>query len=266
MGWCDGGGPARSNALALTDLTGTYQGLSGCLYPGSNQHPLPHPEVTPVGGLIGVGSIGMSNGAQEFTYFLNEVATPPPGVVMFNGAQGGQTSDNWADPDAPVWNNFAQAMTQVGLAPDQLRAVWVKSALTQSSNATLMQAAQAEQQALQQVLTVLAQKYPSVQIAYLTSRAYGGYGCGLSPEPAAHGHGFAIKWLIEEQIEGQHAQLPFLAWGPYIWADGATPRSDGHAWLPEDFGDGCHPNIAGRAKVGALMQQFLLEEAPWYAP
>lgn len=266
VGLCDEDGAPQDGLLPLTDLTGSYEGFTGCLYPGSNQHPLPHPVVAPVDGRIGFGSIGMSNAAQEFTYFVTNVATPPPDVVMFNGAQGGQTSAAWSDPDDPVWTNFAGAVAGAGLSPEQVQVVWVKSALAHNGHAELEQAALAEKAALEDVLRNLAAKYPSVRIAYLTSRAYGGYGCGLSPEPAAFAHGLAIKWIIEEQIEGLHGDMPFLAWGPYIWADGATPRSDGHAWLPEDFQDGCHPGEAGRQKVADLMQRFFVEEAPWYAP
>lgn len=265
QGLCDEDGPPVDGVLPLTDLTGTVEGFPGCLYPGSNQHPLPLPVVEPVDGRVGFGSIGMSNAAQEFTYFIENVATPRPEVVIFNGAQGGQTSAAWADPDDPVWTNFAGALAGAGLSPDQLQVVWVKSALIQSNHGELESAALAEKTALEAVLRNLAAKYPSVRIAYLTSRAYGGYGCGLSPEPAAYAHGLAIKWIIEEQLDGRHDDMPFLSWGPYVWADGATPRSDGHAWLPEDFQDGCHPSESGRQKVGELMQRFFTEDAPWYA-
>jgi hypothetical protein len=80
-----------------------------------------------------------------------------------------------------------------------------------------------------------------------------------------------VKWLIEAQIEqmatGQVDPLlgdlnygtvaPWLAWGPYLWADGSNPRSDGLVWLPEDYGDDMtHPSDIGREKVGGILLDF----------
>jgi hypothetical protein len=77
----------------------------------------------------------------------------------------------------------------------------------------------------------------------------------LNPEPYAYDSGLAVKWLIEAQIRqmqtpdghiddragnlNYHTVAPWLAWGPYLWADGLNPRSDGLVWKPNDEAERC---------------------------
>ena len=52
---------------------------------------------------------------------------------------------------------------------------------------------------------------------------------------------------------------PWLAWGPYAWADGSTPNSEGLFWLAEDFmADGTHPSASGVDKYSGKLMDFFL--------
>src|SRR3989442_190765 len=105
--------------------------------------------------------------------------------------------------------------------------------------------------------------YPNLRLMYVSSRIYGGYASvALAPEPFAYESGFAFKWLVEDQINGDPAlsypgKAPWLAWAPYLWADGLTPRSDGLTWACSDFqSDGTHPSPSGEQKVANLLLSF----------
>jgi len=52
---------------------------------------------------------------------------------------------------------------------------------------------------------------------------------------------------------------PWIAWGPYLWANGTNPRSDGLTYAVSDFtGDGTHPAIGATKKVGCMLLNFFL--------
>ena len=96
----------------------------------------------------------------------------------------------------------------------------------------------------------------------------------MNPEPYAYESGFSVRWTIEDQLsgaleyDGASPSSPWISWGPYLWADGTTPRSDGLTWSCSDFGsDGTHPSDAGRRKVAELLLSFFRSDATareWY--
>ncbi|PYQ10459.1 MAG: hypothetical protein DMH00_11210, partial [Acidobacteria bacterium] len=122
---------------------------------------------------------------------------------------------------------------------------------------------------LRSIVQIIKSRYPNTRSVYLSSRTYAGYATStLNPEPYAYQSGFAVKWLIEEQLSGSAAlnfdpgkgpvMAPWLSWGPYLWADGLIPRSDGLTWACDDFQptDGTHPSTSGRNKVAGLLLDF----------
>ena len=107
-------------------------------------------------------------------------------------------------------------------------------------------------------------RFPNLKIAYLSSRTYAGYATSpLNPEPHAYESGFAVKWLIADQIAGKPElspdRAPWCAWGPYVWADGTRANHDGLSYTRADYGDadGTHPSDSGRLKVAQRLLQFL---------
>ena len=74
--------------------------------------------------------------------------------------------------------------------------------------------------------------------------------------------------MIKQQINGAPelnydpahgtVRAPWLSWGPYLWADGLNPRSDGLTYACSDFqSDGTHPAPDGaREKVAQMLLNF----------
>jgi len=79
--------------------------------------------------------------------------------------------------------------------------------------------------------------------------------------------------MIQDQMKGSpelnydpakgSVKAPLLLWGPYLWADGVTPRKiDGLVWERNDLvdRDGTHPSESGRKKVADLLFKFFTED------
>ncbi len=73
-----------------------------------------------------------------------------------------------------------------------------------------------------------------------------------------------MKWLIEEHInnESHDGSIPWVSWGPYLWANGLMPRKDGLCWARSDFeSDGVHPSAQGALKVATMLLEFFESDA-----
>jgi hypothetical protein len=246
-------------------------------------------------------SIGMSNTSMEFcgngaggsctpnsfTAKANASAFVNTNhVVPIDGAAGGQTAKTWDSATDPNYDRVRdEELLPRGLSEAQVGAVWIKvgnpapRVSLPDPNAEAVQLARD----IAAISRAVRDRYPNCRVAFVSSRIYGGYASiPLSPEPFAYETGFAVKFAISEQIAQEAGaapspgfgplevgdDAPVLVWGPYLWADGLTPRGDGLIWACEDFApDGTHPSPSGVNKVATLLLDHLLASpyaAPWF--
>lgn len=297
-------GNTSTGLVPLTELgAGFYQGKQGGLYPdGGNTCPAAHLEsgvqiANSIGplklngkskkkkGSIVLLSIGMSNTTMEFSAFKAIADADPsknPKLVIVDGAQGGMAANIIANPNDPKYQQFWQTvddrLEQAGVSPRQVQIVWVKQADIRPT-APFPDDALALQRELEEIAHILVERFPKIKIAYYSSRIYGGYAStSLNPEPFAYQSGFAVKWMIEKQINGSpelnydpsrgEVRAPWLEWGPYLWADGLAPRIDGLTWSCAEYNDdGTHPATPARAKVAGMLMDFFKSDraaTPWF--
>jgi len=247
-------------------------------------------------------SIGMSNTTQEFCSgssalpcsswsFMGQAGVDPrvnhTTLAIVNGAAGGQSAATWDAPGDPNYNRVRDTrLTPQGLSEAQVQVGWVKVANPGPTAALPLTSADAYTLETQMgnIARALRVRYPNIQLVFFSSRIYAGYATTtLNPEPYAYESGFAVKWLVQAQIAQQrnggvivdtrggdldYDIAPWLAWGPYLWADGTTARSDGLVWLQSDLAaDGTHPAQTGQEKVGDMLLAFFTSSpyaTPWF--
>jgi PKD repeat protein len=296
------------NTIPLNDLgPGLYQGFTGGLYPGGQDtRPAAFEaagesiaqQIVPLNaagnvdlaqGRIVMISVGMSNTTLEFgsggpgSFVPRADADPSrnPQLTIVDGAQFGAAANGWTDPNATEWTIVDQRLAAAGVTPQQVEVAWIKEAeKVPSSLGPFPTHAQVLEQDLSAIVRNLLIRYPHIRIAYVSSRthAYTTVPTALNPEPYAYESGFATQWLITNQINGTgnlnydpaHGTVvaPYLSWGPYLWADGTSPRSDGFTWLPTDvIYDHIHPSANGIAKVADQLLAFFKTDptaTPWF--
>jgi hypothetical protein len=237
-------------------------------------------------------SIGMSNTTQEFCNDVNGPGSCQSGTFMaqaaadaavnhttlaiVNGAAGGRAASSWVSASSVEYDRIRDTwLTPQGLSEKQVQIAWVKVA-NPGPTASLPKAnadAFVLENEIGQIARALKTRYPNLRQVFLTSRLYAGYATTtLNPEPYAYESGYSVKWAIESQMRQMSGGLPdaqagslrydtgeapWLAWGPYPWAAGAKPRSDGLTWQASEFAaDGTHPGTSARQKVGAMLLSF----------
>jgi len=283
--------------VPLTDLgTGTYLGAEGGLYlNGSNVMPASHDSdglgfaesVQPLDsngnpsptGKYALLSIGMSVAYDNFQTFVID-ATADPSVnhqylAFVPGAQPRVGAVNWANINHPAWTDiFDYFLPQSGVTAAQVQVAWVEDV-----NSTPKGTFPGDMTTLQANLESIAQNihtlFPNVKLVFFQSREYAGYSNGLAgtgnndPEPYAYESAFAVRGMIQDQINGVAAMnynpangpvmAPWVAWGPYTWANGLIAREDGQVWPCQNFeADGVHTSQSGGGteRVSNMMMNF----------
>ncbi len=232
------------------------------------------------GGKAVLLSVGMSNTNLEFCApnsnqtcepwtFMGQAAVDPDvnhsTLAIVNGAVAGADATRWDGSDEQSDLNYDRVrdtkLIPQGLSEAQVQVVWLKVAnrLPTSSLPAQDSDAYALETSMGGIARALKTRYPNLQVVFVSSRIYGGWATtDVNPEPYAYESGFSVKWLIQAQIDqmrnggaivdsragdlNHNSVAPWLTWGPYLWADGLIPRSDGlfapqQAVVDEDAGE-----------------------------
>lgn len=299
-------------SIPLIDMAGfSYRGNPGFLYPESNEIPAAHvarqPAVDTSRPFVML-SAGFSNCKMEFCDPINtrDVSTGgsigPQGcaswsmmgqafgdatlndnLVLVNGAQGGRDVTDWDEPTDPTYPIVTNILTQLGYSASDVQVVWAKQATIRPSSSLPNGDADAYNllRNMGNVMRTLKIKYPNLKQVYLSSRMWSCGNGGPNDEPYAYETGFAVKWLIEAQmnqlsgggVDALAGDLgldvaPWLAWGPYFWANNGSGRSDGLTWFPSEMAPDCsHPGTTARRKIGTILLDFFKTSpltTPWF--
>ncbi len=234
-------------------------------------------------------AVGFGETERIANAFAREANLNDHSLVFINAAREGYDSAMWIAPKST--SNFSRIrdslLLPAGVTEKQVQVAWVQMVTNSPARPLPIQDADAYRLkgTIAASLRELKTRYPNLQLAYLSSRVYGGYSSGgWNPEPFAYETALSNRWVILGQItlmrtgflwdsrigpmDYEKNQAPWVTWGPYLWANGMQARSDGLMWLREDFElDGERLSDQGARKAATMLLHFLLHEptaAGWF--
>ncbi len=203
-------------------------------------------------GKIALLTIGMSNCKVVADAVYNAHKNDPlkfPGSIIVNGCFNGQTANNFANPNDPVWADVASAVAYRGLTNLQVQAVWI--VMTQKEPLTY--GAMTEFQLRDDIAYNVKAKYPNVVVGLLSPLTYMGYSDdGVNstrlPEPYVHDDSIMMASIVEA------GGWPFYVMFHDQWSNGLIANSrTGQTWACTDvLADGIHPSDSGKRKLRDL--------------
>lgn len=269
--------------------TGKYKGETGGLYPdGRNIMPadfftdavfaaknvVPRnkegmPDANGKIGLITIGASTVAMFSSAMSTLINATPDLNPAIVFINGGVGAQDLNKIYDQQAKYWIEVESRVAAADLSNAQIQVAWLQEDDLRNQSAAFPGRPRMLVDEFTDLIQKLKIRYPNLQIIYLTARHTTDYMPAESKdkhkEPRAYLNGWAMKWLIEEQINGNKqlqytgadAKAPLLMWGPYFWTQGSKTRADGYSFTPDLVNtDGVHPNEAGKIKVANDILSF----------
>ncbi len=192
---------------------------------------------------------------------------------------GGTSYDKIAEPNSGFWGHVATKIVEQHATYRQVQLAWIVS--EDSTTVTdFPDRALIAKENLKNAIRTLKIKFPNLKILYFLGRPYtwdstylhtGGEGKIKnlrSRNPAPYHQGWAEKWVLEDQINGDpglnykgpNAVAPILTWGSYQWTYKTRPNLDGFQWKPHDTTDGLHPNDKGKDKLAQYLWNFFYHD------
>lgn len=278
---------------SITDLLKNNDYSAG-LYPGGNYDYGIHEEegyqrAARIVPLDGNGVVDSTNGkivmiafgmrermaeAAEFKKMIDTFGQRNEWLQFVDCSQPGMDVEQFLT-SGQAWNNIVASLTAAGATPKQVQTMWFEDFLLRQSDSLSYHYADTLKNYYVQVFQKLHQLFPNLKSCYLTGSAYAGYATNSSVirEPFAYQTGWAVKWVIQDQINcdpslqytvtgappPQVEKAPWLAWGPYFWADGTRVWMDTTLrWhCPTDFDtDGTTLAGAGVVKAASMLFHF----------
>ena len=227
--------------------------------------------------LAGFGASTVGGPFNHMIQLMKDYTDLNPCMKSVNAANGSDGITAMYIGNDEYWDYIdIYKLGEKGLKPIQLQVGWLMhSSRIDSNGSDVNSYVDTLVNRFTVALNAMQYYYPNLKLVFVSGFPYGGYAdptkalYHLIKEPSSYHHNVAMKELIRRQITGDPTlkykepgkQVPYLIWGPPLWADGKNPRElDGLTWNCEaEFaidGGGYHLTNEGKDKLANILLNF----------
>lgn len=167
------------------------------------------------------------------------------------------------------WRKVNVRLTRANVHPNQVQVALIKNSL---ANRNIINNHREEFKTyLLLWIDRIKRTFPNLQQLFIHAANYSGYAGEGAPrtEPNAFIEGVVIREVVLEHLQDTK---PWIAWGPYFWANGMIPRDyDSLFWTCFHFleKDGVHPSDETKSIIARMLMDFLSNKEftkEWWLP
>lgn len=226
--------------------------------------------------LAGFGASTVGGPFNHMIQLMKDYTDLNPCMQAVNAANGSDGVNAMVIDSVDYWEYIRiYKLGEKGLTPNQVQVGWLMhSSRIDSNGSDIDSYVDSLVLRFQIAIQAMFYEYPNLKILYISGFPYGGYADPMKAlyhvikEPSSYHQNFAMKEIISEQIhndpdfkyKGPGKVAPYMVWGPYLWADGVNPRSDGLTWNCEadyaEDGGGYHMTNEGKDKMANILLDF----------
>ncbi len=227
--------------------------------------------------LAGFGASTVGGPFNHMIQIMKDSTDQNPCMKAVNAANGSDGVTAMYIGNDTYWDYVRDfKLAEKDITPIQLQVGWLMhSSRTDSNGYDVTSYADSLVKRFTVALNALLYYYPNLKVVFVSGFPYGGYADPMKAlyhvisEPSSYHHNFAMKELIRRQISGDVTlkyrepgkKVPYIVWGPPLWADGKNPRTyDGLTWNCEaEFaidGGGYHLTNEGKDKLAKILLNF----------
>ena len=156
-------------------------------------------------------------------------------IRFVNGAIGGIDFNDILNITGPYWLQVDSILQSQNISASEVQVIFCIEDDLLNHDTTIARAFELKENYIQ-LLEQIRLKYPNCVLFLAGDKGYNNYSNEERfSEPKGYLNGWAIKLLVEDYINGNLPEYPFINWLDYYWADGDTPRWDGLTYHLSDF-------------------------------
>ena len=156
-------------------------------------------------------------------------------IRFINGAMGGIDFNDILNYNGPYWIQVDSLLQSQNITALQVQVIFCIEDDLLNQDTTIARAFQLKENYIL-LLEEIRLKFPNCILFLTGDKGYNNYSLAERfSEPKGYLNGWAIKLLVEDYINGNLPEYPFINWLDYYWADGETQRWDGLTYTLSDF-------------------------------